>query len=163
VVVEYDLENTGDRPIDYMREKLIVDGKTYESDGSVSYYLNPDDPMPVQPGMSGTVKTAFDVPADVAGRVARASSRCRRRATTRARTRSTTTPLRAASGWPTRRSPRCRPAAATMAATPVPLRTRACSAAWRARRTAVRATKQFFTAVRHRDASPSAPGSPTAR
>ena len=53
VVVEYDLENTGDRPIDYMREKLILDGKTYEADGSVSYYLNPKDPMPLQPGMRG--------------------------------------------------------------------------------------------------------------
>jgi hypothetical protein len=69
VVVEYELENTGDRPLDYLREKLILDGKTYEADGSVSYYLNRDDPLPLQPGMSGTVKTAFDLPPDVAGRV----------------------------------------------------------------------------------------------
>jgi Domain of unknown function (DUF4352) len=68
VVIEYQLENTGDRPLDYMREKLILDGKTYEADGSVSFDLNPKDPMPVQPGMSSTVKTAFDVPPDVADR-----------------------------------------------------------------------------------------------
>jgi hypothetical protein len=153
VVVEYDLENTGDRPIDYLREKLIVDGKTYEADGSVSFYLNPDDPMPVQPGMSGTVKTAFDVPADVAGRVREGVF-----ALPAARYDETSNSLDddAAQG-------RIRLADAPQSSVPSggsddggdsgPAPNPSLQRRLARRRTAVRATKQFFTAVRHRDAS----------
>jgi Domain of unknown function (DUF4352) len=156
VVVEYDLENTGDRPIDYLREKLIVDGKTYEADGSVSYYLNPKDPMPVQPGMSAAVKTAFDMPADVADRVREGVF-----ALPAARYDESSNSLddEAAQG-------RIRLADAPQAAGPSgsdqgtdndddlqapPNRNLQRRLA--RQRTAVRAVKQFFTAVRHRNAA----------
>jgi hypothetical protein len=153
VVVEYDLENTGDRPIDYMREKLILDGKTYEADGDVSYYLNPKDPMPLQPGMSGTVKTAFDVPDDVADRVREGVF-----ALPAARYDGSSNSLDddAAQG-------RIRLADAPQSSVPsggddrggdsTPAPNRSLQRRLARQRTAIRATKQFFTAVRHRDAS----------
>jgi hypothetical protein len=149
VVVEYDLENTGDRPIDYLREKLIVDGKTYEADSSVSFYLNPDDPTPMQPGMSGTVKTAFDVPADVAGRVREGvfalpaarydeSSNSLDDEAAQGRIRLADAPQSSAPAGGSDSAPAPNPSLQRRLAR---------------QRTAIRATKQFFTAVRHRDAS----------
>jgi hypothetical protein len=154
VVVEYELENTGDRPIDYLREKLIVDGKTFEADGSVSFYLNPDDPTPIQPGMKGTVKTAFDVPADVADRVREGVF-----ALPAARYDESANSLddEAAQG-------RIRLADAPQSSVPssggddqggdsTPAPSPSLQRRLARQRTAIRATKQFFTAVRHRDAS----------
>ena len=153
VVVEYDLENTGDRPIDYLREKLILDGRTYEADNSVSFYLNRDDPMPLQPGMSGTVKTAFDVPADVADRVREGVF-----ALPAARFDESSNSLddEAAQG-------RIRLADAPQSSVPSgnddqgtdsgPAPNPSLQRRLARQRTAIRATKQFFTAVRHRDAA----------
>ncbi len=153
VVVEYDIENTGDRPIDYLREKLIVDGKTYEADGSVSYDLNPKDPMPVQPGMSATVKTAFDVPGDVAdrereGALALPAARYDESSNSldddaaQGRIRLADAPQSSAPSGGSDQGTDSSPA-------PNPSLQRRLAR----QRTAVRATKQFFTAVRHRNAS----------
>jgi Domain of unknown function (DUF4352) len=149
VVVEYDLENTGDRPIDYLREMLIVDGKTYEADSGVSYYLNPDDPMPLQPGMSATVKTAFDLPADAAARVREGVF-----ALPAARYDESSNSLDDDAAQGRIRladAPQTSVRSSENDATPAPnpsLQRRLAR-----QRTAIRATKQFFTAVRHRDAS----------
>jgi hypothetical protein len=153
VVVEYDLENTGDRPIDYLREMLIVDGKTFEADGSVSFYLNPDDPTPMQPGMKGTVKAAFDVPADVAGRVregvfALPAARYDESANSlddeaaQGRIRLADAPQSSVPSGGTDQDDDSSPA-------PNPGLQRRLAR----QRTAVRATQQFFTAVRNRNAS----------
>jgi hypothetical protein len=149
VVVEYDLENTGDRPIDYLREHLIVDGKTYEADSGVSFYLNPDDPTPMQPGMSGTIKTAFDVPADVADRVREgvfalpaarydASSNSLDDGAAQGRIRLADAPPSGGSDQGNDSSPAPSPSLQRRLAR---------------QKTAIRATKEFFGAVRRRDAS----------
>jgi hypothetical protein len=154
VVVEYQLDNTGDRPLDYLREKLILDGKTYEAEGSVSYDLNPKDPLPVQPGMSATVKAAFDVPADVAERAREAVF-----ALPAARYDESSNSLddEAAQGRirladaPQSSAPARQPDQGGEDDTPAPnpsLQRRLAR-----QRTAERAVKQFFTAVRHRDIS----------
>jgi hypothetical protein len=69
VAVAYRLDNTGDQPLEFLDEKLIVDGKTYSSDNGPGFYLNPHDPLPLQPGEKATVRVAFDVPPAVAARV----------------------------------------------------------------------------------------------
>ena len=148
VVVEYELENTGDRPIDYLREQLILDGKTYEADGSVSFDLNPDDPTPMQPGMSGTVKVAFDLPPDVAGRVREGvlalpaaryeGSNSLDAGAAQGRIRLADVPQSSAPSGGSDQDSAPNPGLQRRLAR---------------QRTAIRATKQFFSAVRRRDAS----------
>ena len=69
VAVAFRLNNTGDQPLEFLDEKLIVDGKTYSADNDPDIYLNPHDPLPVQPGEKATLRAAFDVPPAVADRV----------------------------------------------------------------------------------------------
>jgi hypothetical protein len=68
VAVAFRLNNTGDQPLEFLDEKLIVDGKTYTADSDVDFNLNPKDPLPLQPGEKATLRAAFDVPAAVADR-----------------------------------------------------------------------------------------------
>jgi hypothetical protein len=68
VAVAIRLNNTGDQPLDFLDQKLIVDGKTYTADSDVDFNLNPKDPLPLQPGEKATLRAAFDVPPDVADR-----------------------------------------------------------------------------------------------
>jgi hypothetical protein len=69
VAVAYRLNNTGDQPLEFLDEKLVVDGKTYTADSGVDFDLNPKDPLPLQPGEKATLRAAFDVPPAVADRV----------------------------------------------------------------------------------------------
>jgi hypothetical protein len=68
VAVAIRLNNTGDQPLEFLDQKLVVDGKTYTADSDVDFNLNPKDPLPLQPGEKATLRAAFDVPTDVAGR-----------------------------------------------------------------------------------------------
>jgi hypothetical protein len=145
VVIDYELENTGDQPIEYVREKFILDGKTYSADDKVSFDLNPKNPLPLQPGMSATIHTAFDVPPDAADRAREGAL-----ALPAARFDQGSSSLddEAAQGWiRLADAPTAAPSGATGA--------RAASRAQRRvtrQQNAVRAVKQFFTAVRRRDA-----------
>jgi len=69
VAVAFRLNNTGDQPLEFLDEKLLVDGKTYSADDDVEFNLNPKDPLPLQPGEKATLRAAFDVPPSVADRV----------------------------------------------------------------------------------------------
>jgi hypothetical protein len=68
VAVAFQLNNTGDQPLEFLDSKLIVDGKTYSADSGVDFYVNPHDPLPLQPGEKATLRAAFDVPPAVADR-----------------------------------------------------------------------------------------------
>jgi hypothetical protein len=152
VIVDYQLENTGDQPIEYIPEKLVLDGKTYSADGSVAYYLNQKDPLPLQPGMSATVRTAFDVPPAAAGRVREAAL-----ALPAARFENSSSLDDEAAQGRIRLAgaPGLEVAAAPGGEVPGSASARARLDAQRRlarQKTAVRAVKQFFTAVRKRDA-----------
>jgi hypothetical protein len=64
IVVGFRVDNTGGQPIDFLNEKLIVDGHTYTANPRVAFSLSPGGfPLPIQPGEHATVRSAFDVPA----------------------------------------------------------------------------------------------------
>jgi hypothetical protein len=67
LIVTYELTNSGNSPIEDLEPMLTVDGKTYSNDHHVEYDLYPEDekPLPLQPGDSTTIKTAFDVSPEV--------------------------------------------------------------------------------------------------
>src|SRR3954451_8378784 len=71
VVVQYEVENRSKTPIAFLQPLVGLDERTYKEASGVSYNLSggKEDPFPLQPGQSATVKTAFDVPATVAEQI----------------------------------------------------------------------------------------------
>ena len=63
LIVTYELTNNGDAPIDDVEPQLNVDGRTYAAARGVDYdlYGNEKRPLPLQPGETATMITAFDV------------------------------------------------------------------------------------------------------
>lgn len=62
IVASFKVTNTGREPLDSLRPNLLIDGKRYSEDESVSFDIGNPDTFPIQPGDSGRVSVLFDVP-----------------------------------------------------------------------------------------------------
>jgi hypothetical protein len=72
VVVSYELENRGTKPISFLLSNLLVGGQLHRSSfrGSYNLYGSGGDPYPLQPGATATVRDTFDLSPAVAAQAA---------------------------------------------------------------------------------------------